>query len=133
GGVQRRRGLAVGCVGANEAHDRDRAGLGDQARDVRGAAYVLPPRRLIEAEVAVEAMAEVVAVEHERAVACRDQPLLDRGRDRRLARAGQPREPHRSSSLAERLPASLTGHARALPAHVRATAFARLRLELLDL
>ena len=60
----------------------------EQPCDVRGAAHVLTARLLVEAEVAVEAMAEVVAVEQERGAAGGDQTLLDGARDRRrLARA----------------------------------------------
>ncbi len=85
--VQRGGRVAVGRVGAHEADERDDAGLREQSRDMRGAAHVLRARRLVEAEVAVETVAQVVAVEQEGGAADLEQALLDRGGDGRLARA----------------------------------------------
>src|SRR6185437_14152896 len=83
-------------------------------------ADVLGGRRLIEAQIAVKPVPEVVAVEQERRAPHLEQPLLDGGRDGRLARSRQAREPERGTAVAELAPAPLTGHSRALPAHVRA-------------
>ena len=54
-----------------------------------------------EAQVAVEAVADVVAVEHEAGAALFDQPLLERVGDRGLARPAQARQPERHRPLAE--------------------------------
>ena len=58
---------------------------------------------LAEAQVAAQAVAQVVPVEPVSAAPRVDQPRLDRDRDRRLARARQPREPHGRALLAQRL------------------------------
>ena len=63
--MQCRSRRAVGGIRADETHERNRAGLGEQARDVRGAAHVLAPRPLVEAEVPVQSVAQVVSVEQE--------------------------------------------------------------------
>jgi hypothetical protein len=77
GGVQRGCRFAVPGVWAEEAHERERAGLGEQPRDVRGAAHVLAARRLVEGEVAVETVAQVLAVEQEGVAPFHHQTLLD--------------------------------------------------------
>ena len=100
GRVQRGGSLAVGGVGADQADERDRPRLGEQPGDVRGAADVLATRGLVEAEVAVEAVAQVVAVEQEGRLAGFDQALLDGGGDRRLAGARQAGEPQRRAARA---------------------------------
>jgi hypothetical protein len=64
--VDRARGVAVGAVGGDERDERDDARLGEQRRGVRGAADVLRPVVRREAEVAVQAVAQVVAVEPQR-------------------------------------------------------------------
>ena len=101
---------------------------------MRGAAHVLPARLLAEAEVAVQPVAEVVAVEQEGRPSGLDQPLLHRRGDRRLARAGQAREPQRGTEVAQRVPAPVPGHPGALPPDVGAALVLDARLvPLLDL
>ena len=64
-----------------------------QLRDLGDAADVLVAVGGAEAEVAAEAVADVVAVEHARVHALGEQPLLDQVGDRRLARAGESGQP----------------------------------------
>ena len=111
---------AVGGVGAHEAHQRDGPGLGEQPGDVRGAAHVLGAGVLVEAEVAVQPVTQVVAVEQEGRAAHLEQSLLDGRGDGRLAGAGQAREPERRAAVAELAPAPLARQPRALPADVGA-------------
>ena len=81
-----RRGRAVGGVGRDERADGDGAGVGEQPGDVRGAADVLGAVLGGEAEVAVDAVAQVVAVEAVGVDAVVDQARLELVGDRRLAR-----------------------------------------------
>ena len=62
--VQRPHQVAVGPVRADQRHEGDDAGVGQQAGHVPDPADVLGPVGGGEPEVAVEAEAEVVAVEH---------------------------------------------------------------------
>ena len=103
--VQLARERAVVVRGGDERGDRDHARVGHQARHVRGAADVLGAVRRREREVAREAVAQVVAVEEVRRVAVLDEDALQLGRDRRLARGGQAREPDGRAARAERVPA----------------------------
>ena len=120
GCVQRGGGFAVGGVGADEAGQRDRPGLGEQPCDVSGAADVLAAGVLVEAEVAVEAVAEVVAVEQERGATGEDEAFLDGARDRGLAGGRQPGEPQGRADALQGLPALVAAQGGALPAHVGA-------------
>ena len=61
--MQRAGVVASGAVRADERHERDHAGVGEQPRHLTDAAHVLGAVVGGEAEVAVEAVAEVVAVE----------------------------------------------------------------------
>ena len=81
-------------VRANERDHRDDAGVGEQRGDLADAAHVLVAVLGAEAEVVVQPVSQVVAVEQVRGTARRDQASLDLDRDRRLARPGQPGEPH---------------------------------------
>ena len=69
-------------------------------RDFGDAADVLDAVGVGEAEIAVEAVAHVVAVEQVGVAAERVQLLLDQVRDRRLAGAGQAGEPQHGGLLA---------------------------------
>ena len=81
-GVELPHRVAVGPVGAHERHERDEAGVGHQGRDVADAADVLGSVLGAEAEVAVEAVADVVAVEHVGRPAGGDEPAPRRRRRR---------------------------------------------------
>ena len=84
----------------DEAHQHDQAGIDHQPGDLGDAADVLDAVLVGEAQVLVEAVADVVAVEQEGVVAERVQPLLDQVGDRRLARARQAGEPQAARHLA---------------------------------
>ncbi len=64
---------------------------------------VLIPVLLREAEVAIEAKADVIAVESVRGEAQVEQVLLERRRDGRFPRPGQTREPDREAALLAQL------------------------------
>lgn len=55
--------LALGVIGRDERANDDQTGLGQQLRYFAGAADILDPVGLGEAEVAVEAVTDVVAVQ----------------------------------------------------------------------
>ena len=78
----------------------DQAGIGHQLRDLGDAADVLDAVGVGEAEVVVEAVAHVVAVEQVGVPAERVQLLFDQVGDRRLAGARQAREPQHRGLLA---------------------------------
>src|SRR5207247_226455 len=85
--------VAVGAVGRDEGSQRDDAGVGEQLRHLADAADVLGPVGGREAEVLVEAVADVVTVEDEGVHTPFPQRLLERHRDGGLPRAGEPGEP----------------------------------------
>ena len=85
---------------ANEGHQHDQAGVRHELGDLRDAADVLHAVGVSEAEVAVEAVANVVAVKQHRVAPERMQFLLDEVGDRRFARAGKPGEPQHGRPLA---------------------------------
>ena len=112
------RQLAVGLVRADHADDRDRARVREQAGHVRDAADVLGPVDRVEAEVAVQPVAQVVPVEPVGALAVPREPLLERRRDRRLAGGGQAGQPHGGPTLAEQRPPRAASHATRVPPDV---------------
>ena len=81
--------------------------VGEQLRDLGDAADVLGAVLGREAEVLVQAVADVVAVEHVGELAPLDERLLRGHRDRRLPGAREAREPERGAALAEQLLAVL--------------------------
>ena len=84
---------ALGAERRDERHEHDQPGVDHQLRDFGDAADVLDAVGVGEAEVLVQPVADVVAVEQVGVTAERVQPLLDQVGDRRLARAGQAGEP----------------------------------------
>src|SRR4051794_23858666 len=91
-------------------------------RDLGRPADVLRAVGGAEAEVAVEAVAEVVAVEPVGGDAVGDEALLQRRGHRRLPRARQAGHPDRRAALAEQRPTLLAIDRARLPDDVRATA-----------
>ena len=85
--------VAVGAVRRDEGRERDDAGVGEELRDLADAADVLGAVLGREAEVLVEAVADVVAVEDVGAHAALPEALLEVDRDGRFAGAGEAREP----------------------------------------
>ena len=75
---------------------RDDAGVGEQLGDLADAADVLLAVGGGEAEVLVQAVADVVAVEHVGELAALHQGVLEREGDGALAGAGQAGEPERA-------------------------------------
>ena len=94
------RHAPLGAERRDERHQHDQAGIDHQLRDLGDAADVLDPVGVGEAEVLVEAVADVVAVEQVGVAAERVQPLLDQVGDGRLAGAGQAGEPQHARLLA---------------------------------
>ena len=100
-GVQVADHVAARAVGRHQRHDDDDAGVGHQAGDLGGAADVLLARRVVEAEVAAQPVAQVVAVEPvgvDAALGQRPHQLAGHGR---LARGGQAGEPDGRAAAAE--------------------------------
>jgi hypothetical protein len=77
----------------NEADEDDQAGIHHQLRHLGNAPDVFHPVRLGEAQVAIQAMANVVAVEQIGVLAVGVQALLQQIGDGRFARPRQPGEP----------------------------------------
>src|SRR5207302_1787790 len=94
----------------------DHARIGEQPRHLPDAPHVLRARLGCEAEVGVEAVAEVVAVEQVGGSARFEQQALARGGDGRLARPGEPGEPDRGAARQTLLTADVAG----MPDDVRA-------------
>ena len=98
--------VAVLAVGADQRHQHDEPRIRHQAGDFSDPSDVLRAVSRCEAEVGVQAEAQVVAVEHVRsgsALVKRDRGCVG---ERRLARSREPREPHRDPAEARSLPAS---------------------------
>src|SRR3546814_10617034 len=74
----------------------DLAGVAHQLGDLADAADILDPVSLCEAEVAVEPVTDIVAVEQEAVPVHPVQLLFDEVRDRRFARPRKAGEPERS-------------------------------------
>ena len=91
--------LALGAVGRDERAQHDQPALDHQLRHFADAANVLHPVGLGEAEIAVEAVADIVAVEQHGVVAGGVQPLLDDIGDGRFARTRQAGEPENGGLL----------------------------------
>lgn len=93
--VQRARLIAVGAVGGDEARDGDGAAVGEQFGDLGDAADVFLAVLGGEAEVLVEAEADVVAVEAVggEVVGVSEQGLLEGDGDGGLAGGGEAGEP----------------------------------------
>ena len=86
--------VPVGPVRADHRHQRDEPGVGQQPGDLADAAHVLGPVGGREPEVGVEPVTQVVAVEHVGGTSVVEQARGDGVGDGRLARSGQPGEPH---------------------------------------
>jgi hypothetical protein len=84
----------LGAERRDEADQHDQPRIDHQLRHLGHAADVLHPVLVGEAQVLVQAVADVVAVQDVGVVAHRQQLLLHQVGDGRLARAGQAGEPH---------------------------------------
>ena len=92
------RHLPVGAERRDEGADHDQPGVAHQLGDLADPADVLDAVGVGEAEVAVEPVTDIVAVEQHRVAADRQQLLFETVGDRRFAGAGQPGEPqHRAA------------------------------------
>ena len=85
------RHAPLGAERRDERHEHDQPGVDHQPRHLGDAPDVLDAVGFGEAEVLVQPVAHVVAVEQIGVPAERVQPLLDQVGDRRLAGAGQAR------------------------------------------
>ena len=83
----------------DERHQHDEAGVDHQLGHLGHAPDVLDAVGLGEAEIPVQTVPDVVAVEQVGVAPARDQPALEQVGDRRLARAGQPGEPDDAGAL----------------------------------
>ena len=92
--------VAVLAVRRDERREHDRAGVDEQLRDLADPADVLGPVLGREAEVAVEPVADVVAVEDVGEAAVGEQPVLDGVGERALAGAGEAGEPDDRAAVA---------------------------------
>src|SRR5690606_37812025 len=94
------RHVAVLAVRRDEGGEHDGAGVDEELGHLAGAADVLLAVFGREAEVAVEAVAHVVAVEHVVEDAALDEALLHAMRHGALAGAAEPRHPDHHASVA---------------------------------
>jgi hypothetical protein len=91
---------ALGAERRDEGGQHDQAGVDHQLGDLGDPADVLDPVLLGEAEVAVEAVPDIVAVQQIGVAAQGVQALFDQVGDGRLARPRQARQPHHPAALA---------------------------------
>ena len=117
-GHQAARHLALGAEGRDEGDEHDEAGIGHQAGDVGDTADVLDAVSVGEAEIAVEAVADVVAVEDEGVAAQLVEAFLQRVGDGGFAGAGEAGEPEDAGRLRLLLGEGLAGHINRLPVDV---------------
>lgn len=101
-GVEVAGDLAVGAVGGDEGGEGDGGAVGKELGDLGDAAYVLVAVGLGEAEVLVEAEADVVAVEAVGGEPEVQEVLLEGGGDGGLARGAEAREPDGEALLLAR-------------------------------
>src|SRR5581483_2024129 len=111
--------VAVAPVRRDERRQVDDAGVGEELCDLADAADVLRPVLGREAEVGVQAVADVVAVEDVRAHAAVPERLFDRDRNRRLARPREAGEPHGAALVAGDLLAIVARDVSRMPDDVR--------------
>ena len=95
-------GGAVGAVGADEAGEGDHPRVGEEFARLADAPDVFGAVGGGEAQVAAEAVADVVAVQSVRGPAGVHERLLQRGRDGAFAAAGQAGEPNGRPPLPHR-------------------------------
>src|SRR5205823_1061303 len=91
--------IAVRPVRRDERRQRHKARVGEELRDLADPADVLGAVGGGEAEVLVETVANVVAIEDVGAHAARAEVLLERDRDGGLPRAGESREPDGAAAV----------------------------------
>ena len=93
--------VAILAVRADEAGQRDDAGVGKQSRHLADAANVFLAVGGAEAEILVQAVAHVVAVEHIGQMAAFDQRMLQREGDGAFSGTAEAGEPDRDATLLE--------------------------------
>jgi hypothetical protein len=113
-------------VGRDDGDERDQPGIGEQACDLSGAPHVAVAVLGGEAEIAADAVAQVVPVEPVGGSARAHQVGLNRGRDGRLAGRREAREPHGRPPLADRFPPLRALDDPRVPGHVGARRHAEI-------
>ena len=116
--MQGANGVAIFSVRTNKAGHGNGATVGEQLGNLANAADVLFPVRRGETKVLVEAMADVVAVQHIGQPATLDQGMFQREGDGALAGAAQACEPQGRSLLTQEGPALLPGNMAFVPSDV---------------
>lgn len=111
------RAAAISRERGDQTHQRHATGVREQRSQLRNTPGILGAVLAVEAEIAANAVAEVVAIETVRPATGRDQPLLGRRCDRRLAGTGQAGEPQRGAMLPELPPACCAVEIALLPEH----------------
>ena len=91
--------FALGAKRRDERAHHDDARIDEQPRDLADAADVLDAVGGREAEILVEAVTHVVAIEQVGMAAVQRKPAFDQIGDGRLSGAGQPGEPHDARAL----------------------------------
>ena len=97
--------LTLGPERRDEAAQNHNTGVDHQLRDLADPADVLDPVRVGEPEVGVQPVPEVVAVQDVGPDPALMEALLERVGDRRLARAGEAREPEAAAGVSVEAPA----------------------------
>jgi hypothetical protein len=92
--------VALGTEGRDERGDDDQARIGHQLRDLADAADIFDAVGVGKAQILVEAVADIVAIEQEGVRFRRVQLLLDQVGDGRFARARKAGEPQHRRLLA---------------------------------
>ncbi|KGS54024.1 hypothetical protein X949_5429 [Burkholderia pseudomallei MSHR5609] len=112
------RHRAIVAKRRDQRSDDDEPDAVHQPRDLGGAPDVLVAVFGAEAEIAVQPVAQVIAVEHRARPSIAQQQPLQFARERRLARAAQAGEPQRERRAAELGRARVGGDAPGLPEEI---------------
>lgn len=107
--------LAVGTEGADECGHGDHAGFHHQLGSLADAADVLAPIVLAETKVGTEAVADIVAIEHESATAALVELFLHGMGQCRLASTGETGEPEHTGFMSVELFAAGAGDGGVMP------------------
>src|SRR6185437_3285856 len=97
--------LAIGEVWRDEGGDDDEARAGHQCGDFADATDVLDAVRRREAEIGIEAIAHIVAIEHGHLVALAEEDAFELDGERRLPGAGETGQPDNAAAVPVEVPA----------------------------
>ena len=120
--------VAVLAVGANEAGERNHAGIGEESGDLADAADILLTVGRGKTQIPVQAVADIVAVEHIGQLTAFDQGMLEGESDGALAGTAESGEPDGCPILGEQFLPVLALDVPFVPGDVGCTYFGHFSL-----